>query len=275
MDAGGRERSTHDVELADGLVVKRFRSWSRDEHRREWQALNLLAEFAPGLAPLPVSADLEADPPVITMTRLPGMSLAGLAVTAQHLDALVTTVNSLHTCVPPGPLARVRPQPWLAEGAVRRMRARAAAVPRQPDRGPVVRAACTAAARWLDRAAEPAGPRTEVFGQGDGHLGNFLWDGSRLRVVDFEDAGRSDRAFELASLTEHISSWHEAGIGADDLLGRFDLTAAESARVLFFRRGFAIFWLQLVCERPGRIAALQAERVLTLLGTGRAPVVPR
>jgi hypothetical protein len=93
-----------------------------------------------------------------------------------------------------------------------------------------------------------------------------LWDGCRLRVVDFEDSGRSDRAFELASLTEHVSVWREAGIGADDVLGRFELTAAESARVLFFRRGFAIFWLHLVQGRPGRIASQQAERMLALLG---------
>ena len=42
-------RSTHDIEIADGHVIKRFRSWDRGEHQREWQALNVLAEFAPGL----------------------------------------------------------------------------------------------------------------------------------------------------------------------------------------------------------------------------------
>jgi hypothetical protein len=79
-------RSTHAVEMADGLVVKRFCSWERGEHQREWQALKLLAEFAPGLAPAPVTADLDADPPAITMTRLPGEPLAGQPVTARHLD---------------------------------------------------------------------------------------------------------------------------------------------------------------------------------------------
>jgi hypothetical protein len=56
-------------------------------------------------------------------------------------------------------------------------------------------------------------------------------------VVDFEDSGRSDRAFELAYLTEHIGMWLEAGNDADDVLGRFDLTAADSARLPVFRRG--------------------------------------
>jgi hypothetical protein len=39
-------RSTHVLETADGHVIKRFRSWDRGEHQLEWQALNMLAEFA-------------------------------------------------------------------------------------------------------------------------------------------------------------------------------------------------------------------------------------
>jgi aminoglycoside phosphotransferase (APT) family kinase protein len=260
-------RSTHVLEMADGHVIKRFRSWDRGEHQREWQALNVLAEFAPGLAPVPLSADLDADPPAIAMTRLPGEPLAGQPVTARHLDALVTTLNYLHTCVPSDVLAHVQPHPWLAEGATNRLRSRAAGMRHHPDGEPIVQAAFSAAARWLDHVAEPTEPLTAVFGQGDSYLGNFLWDGSRLRVVDFEDSGLSDRAFELACLTEHIGMWLEAGIDADDILGRCDLTAAESARVLFFRRGFAIFWLYLVLERPGPVAGQQAERVLSLLGS--------
>jgi len=37
-------------------------------------------------------------------------------------------------------------------------------------------------------------------------LANYLWDGHRIRIVDFEDAGRSDVAYELASLVEHLSA---------------------------------------------------------------------
>jgi Ser/Thr protein kinase RdoA (MazF antagonist) len=260
-------RSTHVLELADGHVIKRFRSWDRGEHQREWQALNVLAGVAPGLAPVPLVAELDADPPVIAMSRLPGEPLAAQPITARHLDALAAAINYLHTCVPSGALARVQPLPWLVDGAMNRLRSRTAGMRRRQDGEPVVRAAFSAAARWLSQAAEPAEPGTAVFGQGDAYLGNFLWDGSRVRLVDFEDSGRSDRACELACLTEHIGTWNEAGIDAGDILGRFDLTAAESARVLFFRRGFAIFWLYLVHERPGPVAARQAGRVLSLLGS--------
>jgi aminoglycoside phosphotransferase (APT) family kinase protein len=252
--------------MADGHVIKRFRSWNRGEHQREWHALKVLAEFAPGLAPVPLSADLDADPPAISMTRLPGEPLADEPITVRHLDALVSTLNYLHTCVPPDALARVQPQAWLAQGPTKRLRSRTAEMRQRQEGEPIVQAAFNAAAHWLDHVAEPTEPLTVVFGQGDSYLGNFLWDGSRLRVVDFEDSGRSDRAFELACLTEHIGTWLEAGIEADDVLARFDLTAAESARVLYFRRGFAVFWLHLVRERPGPVAGQQAGRVLSLLG---------
>lgn len=58
---------THGVIIRGATAVKRFRHWTREEPRREWQALVLLARYAPGLAPEPVRADLMADPPEIIM----------------------------------------------------------------------------------------------------------------------------------------------------------------------------------------------------------------
>jgi hypothetical protein len=46
-------RSTHVIEVDSSQVVKRFRSRERGEARRDWRALTLLAEFAPGLEPAP------------------------------------------------------------------------------------------------------------------------------------------------------------------------------------------------------------------------------
>src|SRR6266567_5050702 len=55
---------THGVVFEEGVAVKRFRSWLHGDERphgeepsREWQALNLLAQYAPGLAPEPIRAD--------------------------------------------------------------------------------------------------------------------------------------------------------------------------------------------------------------------------
>lgn len=41
------------------------------------------------------------------------------------------------------------------------------------------------------------------MGRGDPALGNILWDGTEARLVDFEDAGRSDVAHEIAEFLEH------------------------------------------------------------------------
>jgi len=62
--------------MADGHVVKRFRSWDRGEPEREWRALNVLAEFAPALAPAPLSAHLDAALPAAVAggTFVPGPS---------------------------------------------------------------------------------------------------------------------------------------------------------------------------------------------------------
>lgn len=90
-----------------------------------------------------------------------------------------------------------------------------------------------------------------VFGQRDGNLANCLWDDRRVRLVDFEDSGRSDLAFELAELVEHLSGI-DARLDVDALLGRFDLTPAERQRLLGFRRLEALTWFLML--QPGGAA---------------------
>src|SRR5215472_1119490 len=100
--------TTHEVciDRDRGLVVKRFRSWERGEPFREWAALTLLEEFAPGLAPAPVRGDLDGDPPVVVMSRLSGAELgADGPLSAAQADALVLALERLWQSVP---AARVR-----------------------------------------------------------------------------------------------------------------------------------------------------------------------
>lgn len=96
-----------------------------------------------------------------------------------------------------------------------------------PGDGPVVVRAHGMAAAWLERVAierHCGAADHAVLGHGDPNLANFLWDGGQIRLVDFEDSGPSDRPFELAILTEHISAWSDSGLDADDFLTLFDLT---------------------------------------------------
>jgi Ser/Thr protein kinase RdoA (MazF antagonist) len=265
--------TTHLVDIGEDEVVKRFRSWDRGEHLREWQALTLLASYAPDLAPAPLSADLTSVPPQVRMSRVPGLPLDGLppdgqAATPGHLDAVAAAISRLHAAVPRDVVAGLRLQPWLEVGVVNQMRSIAAGR-RAPGGDALARAAFDAGMRWLGRAAgPPPEPHSVVFGQGDGNLANYLWDGERVRLVDFEDSGRSDRAYELAAFAEHLSVWHGAGIETGALLGRFELTRAERERVLFFRRAFTFYWLlKLLSQRENRQDTLhrQAGRLLAVL----------
>jgi hypothetical protein len=107
--------------------------------------------------------------------------------------------------------------------------------------------------RWEESgdAAVLAEPARQIFSRGDSNLLNWLWDGSRIRVVDYEFAGYSDLAFDCADLAEHISS-RQAGI--DDLawaeviglagLGDGDQRRHEAAQRTCALRWLAVLWKQ-------------------------------
>ncbi|GLY90204.1 phosphotransferase [Actinoallomurus iriomotensis] len=278
--------NTHAVEVGSAAVVKRFRRWDQGEHRREWRALTLLAEHAPGLAPVPGfpqptdpdrppgRADLEADPPSVTMTRLEGVPLAGRLTDAQ-VGGLAEAVAAVQEAIP-GPVLRALPFRLLHPlVALRRLRAWCARRP-SPDGDPLVVRAFGAVTDWVGRPRLDdvfSAEFTPVFGLGDGNLANYLWDGARVRIVDFEYSGLSDRAYELAEVVEHISVWVDDGLDAPAFLSRFELTPAETARLRECRRLLALYWFRSVLsedpERPRNppgTAARQAGRLLALLG---------
>ena len=146
--------TTHVVEIDGDQVIKRFRSWGRGEHLREWQALTLLARYAPDLAPAPLSADLTSEPPCVLMSRAAGRPLDGQTVTPRHLDAVATAIGRLHAAMPRGVVAGLPPQPWLGAGAVSRMRSIAAGT-QAPAGDALARSAFDSGMGWLGRAAEP------------------------------------------------------------------------------------------------------------------------
>jgi aminoglycoside phosphotransferase (APT) family kinase protein len=267
---------THQVSLDPEreVAVKRYRQYSRGEPAREWRALRLLAEHAPGLAPEPLHADLDSAESVIEMSLLPGEPLGGAPLAQQEESALVRALGQLWQSVPVDRIVAVAGEQGNNEAQlvqeVRHL------VDQGPDLGddPLVQAAYGAGADWLTWAVsvtgDPAG-RQPVFGQGDANLANFLWDGERVRIVDFEDSGLSDRAFELAVLIEHISAWLGAGLNAQQFIQAFDLTPAERARLADCRRLAGLHWLLQL--RPGAPASernppgtlrYQAERLLAL-----------
>jgi len=243
----GKFSTTHDVEFDGDRVVKTFRTWERGEHLREWRGLNLLHRFAPGLGPEPISADLDAEPPLIVMSRIPGEPLGTWRATTDQIDALVIALERMHRCIPLSALAKADPQDTPADFA-RLLSEMLASHARPTDAAaPVVGRAFDAASEFIgsdwDTRAASIGTPSPIFGLCDGNLANYLWDGQVVHVIDFESAGRNDRAFDIADLVEHISMRLGSEIVADDLLKRLDLRADERERIHAYRPAFAAFWL--------------------------------
>ncbi|WP_033222735.1 phosphotransferase [Kitasatospora phosalacinea] len=260
--------TTHGLDLRSDSVRKRFRPDANGEPEREWRALTLLDRYAPGLAPRPLSFTGGA----VTMSRLPGTPLRGAELTGPHLDALARAVRRLHDAVPAGAAARLPARRWDVGESAAAIRTRAGAV-----RGPGARRALAAGLRWLDGAE--AGLRAggsssvPVLGQADGNLANFLWDGADVRLVDFEDSGRSDRPYELAEMVEHVSAWVDTDLDAGAFLARFEPSPAEARRLPECRRLFALLWLVFLsgdasttARNPPGTGERQALRLLDLLG---------
>jgi hypothetical protein len=227
---------THEVEHDGMVLTKRYTSWSRGEPDREWAALQLLAAQAPGLTPVPISRD------PLTMTVLPGDPLGG-SLSQDQMSALGDALDTLWSISPTG----LRPidVPALVKRTVESVRALRST--------PGVIGAAARAWRTSDAVFEVPDP---VVAHGDPNLANYLWDGTRVRIVDFEDAGLGDRTFELANLVEHL-----AGRSTEwaPVVRRFapDADRFHAARCLW-----AGFWLMLM---PGEA---QAERVLRLVVGG-------
>lgn len=281
---GPRLFSTHGITVGEGIAVKRFRShvdsgerWLYgDEPRREWRALKQLARYAPGLAPRPIRADLDADPPLITMSQVPGEPLGTCPVTEAQQDAIAAALARLHHAIPPSVLGTVERVPGSPQFLPRRIRDMAYAcnaelldaLPRQAYRA----ALAWLGSGWADRPASVTGQ--PVFAQCDPNLANHLWDGHSVHLVDFEASGRGDRATELADFVEHVTVWAHAGINAEAFLDRFDLNPGERQQVTRLRRLFAAFWVMRLLpagsayhRNPPGTFERQASRLLDLLGS--------
>ncbi|MEV0232282.1 phosphotransferase [Nonomuraea sp. NPDC050786] len=253
----------HSVEVRSDVVIKRYRVRRYDEPEREWRALRLLDEHEPGLAPAPVAAELTADPPTVVMSRLDGAAVSG-EIAGKLVDALAEAVTGVQRAIPARELERMPARAGHPVELLRLVREQAAAVEPDPLRAEALRAARA----WVARPALEqvlAQPGTPVFGTGDGNIANYLWDGTKVRVIDFEYSGRSDRAFELAEVSEHIAVWENDPAGMTAVLERLELTAEESARLTECRRLIALFWLLRVREE---IRSEQADRMLDLLQAG-------
>jgi len=264
---------THDLEIGDHEVVKRYRSWERSEPDREWAALTLLHRCSPGLAPEPFEYRSDRGMPTLVMSRVPGVPLGASALTPAQVVAVSDAMRTMHQAVPADHLDRIPERISGPTEMVVYMREWC----RQPrERGSVlVDSAFEAGTQWVQgpEATELTGPlKDRVFANGDGNLGNYMWDGERCRVVDFEDSGASDCAYEVADLVEHVSVWLAGLLDSDALVDRFGLDVVQMHRLLASRRLLALFWLLMLMpgnrghsRNPAGSVERQAQRLHDLL----------
>lgn len=94
-----------------------------------------------------------------------------------------------------------------------------------------------------------------------------------MRLVDFEDSGRSERAWDLAIFTEHLSVHGDGEVPAEVALGYFETGTDERVGIRACRRLLATFWLLMLLpggpshrRNPPGTLQRQASRLLELLG---------
>jgi hypothetical protein len=111
-----------------------------------------------------------------------------------------------------------------------------------------------------------------VVALGDGNLANVMWDGARCRLIDFEEFGRSDLAYEVADIVEHASSRLGRYLDAEGFIQDLGLSPGQRVRLTYFRRLFAVFWLTMLLpgsrgfeRNPTGTTEDQARHVLQLL----------
>lgn len=260
--------SNHEVTIEGEIVRKRYLRTGRAEPMREWSALVLLNEHAPGLAPRPLAR--ETNPPTVVMSRVVGTPL-DTVLTPELITEMVDSYRTLFTVpvqrdipfrhVDPGALLRNNVE-WIEEEQTRTgvsdVVSRALAVAREWHANPPT---------GLDEIQDP------VLAQGDANADNMLWNGTRVCLIDFEGFGVGDLAFEVADLVEHISSRLRGLRDPKAVITGFDLSAAQLARVEHYRVVLATFWLLMILpgnpghrRNPAGSDQMQAAHLLNLLG---------
>jgi thiamine kinase-like enzyme len=280
--ATGFERLTggisHDVfrYAADGgeLVLKVYRSFARDEHLREWDALRSLS--GSDLAPEPLHLDPEGNPPVLVMTHLAGETKNPLDWSAEHIELVGRAHRAVHVSKPVSHRAAISHPAEMAKRTRAMLAEWRSDATHLIDAGPDVCDAGRLAAEWI-ATREPdrlVASCTNVFSRGDANLTNYLWQDDRVRLIDWEDSGISDPAFELGDMAEHLTTRALGEDLWDQLREATGLTQADRSRVAAARRLMACFWLAVLERRKKRNDPIinvdlptQADRVLELFGS--------
>jgi hypothetical protein len=148
------------------------------------------------------------------------------------------------------------------------------AVLQEPE---LVAQARTTALDWLARSGVMPAPHLTTIGIADLNPANVLWDGQTCRLVDFEDGGLSDPAYELADHVEHLGGRLDGVYDAAVLVDAVGLDEPARARMAAYCPLWAAFWLAMLLpgnggwrRNPPGTTEAQARHLLGLFdGWGR------
>ena len=274
---GGRNHAVYLYDdLGERLCLKRFQSAKHKQARNEWNSLQALHNFTEGLAPEPIRFIEGLDGScVIVMEYVAGQRLSDIErVSREQLYALASVMKTMYSmpvtassykyepvnCSSACMLSRVR-QFFTNEARRCRLEAGQASNVWELGKG------------WVfgQEAERLMLGGEQVFSRGDPNLANCLWDGSALRLVDFEYAGVTDRAFDLADLTEHVNAARIDEKNWQWFVEQFELSTDEAVRFAASRKLASLFWLTRlwpVNETEEELAAFnrQWQRVSRWLG---------
>lgn len=245
------QTSTHGVTIRGDEVRKKFVADHEAEAEREWACLSLLAEHAPGLAPRPLRRE-DGDTPVIVMERLPGEPLAPRPLTAEQTEALGAVLRRLYDV----PVQAVRDAGIGARrGDPSRIATLAHWLADDYDLGECRDPGLVGEALEVARAyvAEPLlpEPRQTALGIADLNPANVLVHGRDIRLVDFEDGGLSDPAYEIADHVEHLGSRLPGVYDVRALPAAVGLDVEAHERMTAYRPLWAAFWLAMLLPGNG------------------------
>ena len=268
------QTSTHGLTIGEREVRKAFVADHEAQAEREWACLTLLAAHAPGLAPRPLRRE-DGETPVIVMERLPGAHLEPRPLTTDQVRALGASLRRLYDVpaeavrdagigerrYPAGTLAQELVE-WLSDDY---------------DLGECRDAGLVGEALEVARAYVAAPPLPEphetALGIADLNPANVLWDGRVVRLVDFEDGGLSDPAYELADHVEHLGSRLPGVYDVHALADAVGLDVAGRERMAAYRPLFAAFWLAMLLpgngawrRNPPGTTEAHAEHFMALAG---------
>lgn len=269
------QTSTHGLTIGETEVRKEFVPGHEAQAEREWACLTLLAAQAPGLAPRPLRRE-DGATPVVVMERLPGSHLAPRPLTTDQTHALGSTLRRLYD-VPVGAVrdAGIGPRRY---GAGEHVQVMVDWLAEEVDLGEcrdpgLVGEALAIAREWVADPPLPA-PRLTALGIADLNPANVMWDGRAVRLLDFEDGGLSDPAYELADHVEHLGSRLPGVYDADALADAVGLDAEDKDRMTAYRPLFGAFWLAMLLpgntawrRNPPGTTEAHAEHFMALVGS--------